>query len=363
MLIGIDTSRVTKPKLTGTEYYSVEIIKAMLALDKNDRFLLYAQRDPKPRLGEIDENVKIKVMPFPKFWSQVRLSWEMLIKKPDILFVPSHTVPLIHPKNTVVTLHDLGFKHYPELYSPKELVYHNWTMQFSAEKAKAIITPSEYTKKDLIETYGIDPAKITVVYHGINREEFEPKGKVVKEPYIFFIGRLEEKKNIVNMIKAFGLLRKEKRITHKLLLAGSPGFGYEKIQEEIGKLPADIKKDVVQLGYVDQKKYIEYLQKADVFLFATNFEGFGMPLLEAMAAQTPIVTSNISSMPEIAGRAAICVDPKKPLEIASAMSRIINSQKIKDDLIYRGRMRVRLFSWEKAAEETLGVIRKAGFKK
>src|SRR4030042_3477055 len=137
--MGSDTSRVTKPHLTGTEYYSIEIIKAMASLDETDDFLLYAQKDPSKHLGELPPNFKTKVMPFPRLWSQFRLSWEMLFKKPDVLFVPSHLVPLIHPKNTVVTLHDLGFKHFPDLYPPKELLYHNWGMNFSAKHAKKII--------------------------------------------------------------------------------------------------------------------------------------------------------------------------------------------------------------------------------
>jgi len=359
MLIGIDTSRTTKPKLTGTEYYSIEIIKALASLDINNRYLLYAQADPSKRLGELPENFKTKIMPFPRFWSQIRLSWEMLWNKPDVLFVPSHTVPLVHPKNTVVTLHDLGFKHFPELYSLKELVYHNWTMNFSATKAKEIITPSEFTKKDLVKTYAIDPAKIHVVYHGFDREMFVPNPAVKKKPYILFIGRIEEKKNIKNMIKAFELLRREKRITHQLILAGSPGFGYEGIKAEMDKLPEEIRKDVIELGYIDQKEYVRRLQEADIFLFTSFFEGFGMPIIEAFACETPVITSNVTSMPEIAGNAALTVDPRKPLEIAAALSRLINSPKLKEDLIFKGRMRARLFSWEKAAEETLEVIKKA----
>lgn len=356
MTIGIDSSRTTKPKLTGTEHYSVEIIRAMLAMDEQDRFILYAPKDPRKRLGPLPANAKVKIMPFGKLWSQVRLSWEMLYHKPDCLFVPSHTVPLIHPKNTVVTLHDLGFKHFPELYSPKELFYHNWTMKFSAEKAKRIIAPSEYTKNDLIKTYNLEPNKITVIYHGLNREKFQPRTKVAKKPYIFFIGRLEEKKNIIGMLRAYALLRKEKRIKHRFILAGSPGFGYEKIRRQIEQMPPDVRKDVIQLGYVDEAEYIKYLQEAEIFFFATFFEGFGLPLLEVMAAETPIVASNVTAMPEVAGKAAILVNPRNPLEMASALSRLINSKKARDTLIYRGRMRARLFSWEKAAQQTLEVI-------
>jgi glycosyltransferase involved in cell wall biosynthesis len=360
MLIGIDTSRTTKPKLTGTEYYSIEIIKNLAQVDQNNRYLLYAQFDPSKRLGPLPGNFRTKVMPFPRLWSQVRLSWEMFMRRPDVLFVPSHTVPVYHPKNTVVTLHDLGFKHFPELYSPKELMYHNWTMNFSANHAKEIITPSEFTRQDIIKTYSIDPSKIHVVWHGFDKDRFRPDPNVKKQPYILFIGRIEEKKNIRNMIKAYGLLRKEIKVAHKLVLAGSPGFGYEGIKEEIAKLPKEIQKDIVETGYISEVEYVKRLQEADIFLFTTNFEGFGMPIVEAFACGTPVVTSNVSSMPEIAGNAALLVDPKKPLQIAAALSKLINDSNLKKSLILKGRVRSGLFSWEKAAHQTLEVLQRAG---
>lgn len=359
MLIGIDTSRVTKEKLTGTEYYSIDIIRALAQIDSHNRYLLYAQRDPRPRLGALPDNFRTKVIPFPRLWSQVRLSWEMLFKKPDVLFVPSHTVPIIHPKNTVVTLHDLGFKHFPKLYPAEELAYHNWTMNFSANHAKEIITPSEFTRQDLIKTYSLDPHKIHIVWHGFDKEKFRPNPKIKKKPYILFIGRLEEKKNVRGMIEAYGILRKEPRIRHQLVLAGSPGFGYDKIKAEIEKLPKDVRKDILELGYITQEEYVHRLQEADIFLFTTFFEGFGMPIVEAFACGTPVVTSNIASMPEIAGNAAMVVDPRKPFDIASALSKLINNESLKKLYILKGRVRSGLFSWEKAARETLAVLEKS----
>lgn len=359
MTIGIDTSRTTKERLTGTEYYSVEIIKALSRLDLDNQYILYAQKDPSARLGQLGDNFSTKIMPFPKFWSQIRLSLEMIKKSPDVLFVPSHTVPIIHPKNTVVTLHDLGFKHFPELYSPTELFYHNWGMNFAANHAVEIIAPSEFTKKDLIKTYGIEPSRIHVVWHGFDKDLFKPNKNIKRKPYILFIGRLEEKKNILGMIRAYALLRKEKRITHQLVLAGAPGFGYENIVKEIESLPKNIAQDIVLTGYISQAEYIRRLQEAEIFLFTTFFEGFGMPLVEAMACETPIVASNTTSMPEIAGNAALFVDPNKPLEIAAALSKLINSEKLRSELSYRGRMRARQFSWDRAGRETLEVLKKA----
>lgn len=357
MTIGIDTSRVVKPHLTGTEYYSLKLIQAMSKIDESDRFILYAPENPLPRLGELGDNFKTKIMPFPKFWSQIRLSLEMFRHKPDVLFVPSHLVPLIHPQNTVVTLHDLGFKHFPELYPPHEIFYHNWGMNFSAKHAQKIIAISEFTKHDLMKTYGISPDKITVIYEGCNFDLFKPNPNTKKKPYIFYIGRLEEKKNVAGMIRAYGILRQEEKIKHQFILAGKPGFNYEKIEEEIKKLPADVQKDIIQLGYIDEKTYVKYLQEADVFFFCTHFEGFGLPIIEAMACGTPVVTSNVTSMPEIAGNAAICVDPKKPFEMAAALSKVINNSNIKQSMILKGRVRSKIFTWEACAKKTLEVLK------
>lgn len=358
MTIGIDTSRAVKPELTGTEYYSIELIKAISQIDQSNRFLLYSPKDTRKNLGILPSNFHTKVMPFPKLWSQVRLSFEMMTKKPDVLFVPSHLVPIIHPQNTVVTIHDLGFKHFPELYPPKELLYHNWGMNFSVRHSKKIITVSDFTKKDLLNTYNIEPNKIEVVWSGCDIERFSPDERVMKKEQIFYIGRLEEKKNIVNMIRAFAFLRQEKSIRHKLILAGKPGYGYDNILTEINKLPPEIRKDVIQLGYVSEETYIRTLRESEIFLFTTNFEGFGFPVIEAMATGIPVVASNTTSIPEIASNAALLVDPKKPLQIGAALSKIIHSPGLKKSLALKGRVRSKIFTWDKCARKTLEIIKK-----
>lgn len=357
MHIGIDTSRVTKERLTGTEYYSIELIKSFMRLNETDDFLLYAQKDPRPNLGPLPDNFQTKIMPFPKLWSQVRLSLEMIAHKPDVLFVPAHLVPIIHPKNTVVTIHDLGFKHFPDLYPPKELLYHNWGMNYSVGHAKKIIVDSEFTKKDLLQTYNLDPTKIEVIWLGVDLDKFKPDENIKKKPSILYIGRLEEKKNIVNMIRAYAYFRKEPRAIHQLVLAGAPGFGYENIQNEIKSLPKNIQKDIIQLGYISESEYIKRLREADIFLFCTHFEGFGFPVIEAMATGTPVIASNTTSIPEIAGNAAMLVNPDDPMAIGSALSRLVHSDSLKKSLILKGRVRARIFSWDSTGQKTLEVIK------
>ncbi len=361
MLIGIDASRTAKQFKTGTETYSTELIKQLSKIDPRNDYLLYTPRPIEEKLGELGPKFRYKILPFGKFWTQIRLSWEFLTHhKPDIFFVPAHTLPLVIPKKTVVTLHDLGFKHYPELYNPTDLFYHNWAMGHSVKHASHIITISEFSKKDILANFIIDPAKITVIYEGYNEVEFKPlkeKRKPAK-PYILFIGRLEEKKNIVGMIRAYGILRKEKAIKHRFILAGSPGFGYEKIQAEIAKLSPNVQRDIILPGYISQEKYVDLLKNADLLFFCTFFEGFGLPLLEAFASGVPVVASNRTSIPEVVSKAGILVNPEKPFEMAVALSRVINDAATRNALISKGLARASLFSWRKTAEKTLAVLEK-----
>ncbi|MCL5795286.1 MAG: glycosyltransferase family 4 protein [Patescibacteria group bacterium] len=365
MLIGIDASRATKEQKTGTEYYSEEIIYWLSRIDKKNKYVLYSPIEPKGKLAELPKNFSWKIMPFPKLWSQIRLSVELVFgsPKPDVIFEPAHTIPFIHPKNIVVTLHDLGFKYFPELYTPLERKYHNFCMDFSARKAKKIIAPSQYTKDDLLKTYKINPDKITVIHHGYNQEIYRPvkpmeiNPKIQKyAPYIFFIGRLEKKKNLLGILKTYQLLRKEQKIKHKLVLAGKRGYGYEEFDEEKNRLSKNIQNDIIELGYTPEDELSLWMKNADIFFFPTFFEGFGLPVIEAMACNVPVVASNNTSIPEITGSSALLINPHKPLEMAAALSKIINSQALKKSLQSKGLVRASMFSWEKAANKTLRVL-------
>jgi glycosyltransferase involved in cell wall biosynthesis len=359
MLIGIDASRTAKQLKTGTETYSSELIKALAKIDRRNYYILYSPKPLTNKLPDLPPNFQTKILPFGKLWTQIRLSWEFLLaKKPDVFFVPAHTLPLISPPKSVVTIHDLGFKHFPELYSATDLNYQSWALSHSLKHAAHIIAISQFTKKDICQYFAIDPAKISVIYEGYDEKIFRPV-KVRKnrpKPYILFIGRLEEKKNIVGMLRAYAILRKEKAIQHQFILAGSPGYGYEKIESELAKLPEEIKKDIILPGYVSQEEYVGLLKNADILFFCTFFEGFGLPPLEAMATGIPVVAANRTAIPEVCSKAALLVDPTQPLAMAAALSRVINNLGLRRALISKGLARAALFSWRKTAEQTLAVF-------
>lgn len=361
MRIGIDGSRSAKDTYTGTEYYSTKLIQTLMQIDCENQYILYTPKDLTPKLGNLPKNFTQNIIPFKKLWTQIRLSWEMIKDrdKLDVLFVPSHTIPLIHPRKTVVTIHDLGFMHFPQLYNQSELAYQKFGLKLAIRHATHIITPSLYTKKDIIRNFGLNPKKISVIYHGYNDEFYKPRlypKKEENEPYIFFVGRLEYKKNILGIIEAYEMLRREPKIRHKLVLAGKPGFGYEEYREFKKTLPEKVQKDIIELGYVPDNELAGWVKNADIFFFPSFFEGFGFPVIEAMASGIPVVTSKTTSLPEIAGSAALLVNPNKSFEMAVTLSKLINDKKLYKTLVSKGKVRASLFSWEKSASETLSVL-------
>jgi len=367
MLIGFDGSRIAKKFHTGTEIYALHILKELGKIDKKNQYLIYTPTDIKEKVGDNFSNFSYKIIPLPKLWTQFRLSWEILTQKnPDVLFIPSHTIPFVHPKKTVVTVHDLGFKYFPEIYSKIDMMYQNFGLNMAVKNASHIITISQNSKNDIIKFCNIKPEKISVIYHGYDKNLYYPlkdnekfSQKIINlKPYIFFIGRLEYKKNIVNILKTYIKLRENNKITHKLVLAGNPGFGYEDYKKLYNVLPQEIKNDIIELGYVSEKEKPDWMRNADVFYFPSLFEGFGFPILESMASGVPVVASNTTSLPEIAGGSALLFDPKKVNEMTDALQNVIINQKLKKELINKGITRASQFSWEKSAKQTLDILEK-----
>lgn len=358
MTIGIDASRAVKAVRTGTENYSWELIKRLIKLDQKNRFTLYAPHPPRetwPRSPRIEW----RLIPQGRLWSQLRLARELRRHPPEVLFIPSHVVPLMSHLPTVVTVHDLAYKFFPLSYSPLNRRYLSFSTGVSVAKAVRVIAPSQATKNDLLEEYQLPPEKIVVIHHGYNREIFRADRPIEKppleRPYILFVGRIEEKKNIRLLIEAFNLLAKEKK-TAKLVLSGSRGYGFERITATIQSLAENIRRRIILPGYLPQYDMVRYLGHASVFAFPSLYEGFGLPVLEAMAVGTPVTASNTSALPEIAGEAAILLPPTNPLSWAAAFSRILNTPKLALELKARGLKRVEQFSWERTAAETLAVI-------
>jgi glycosyltransferase involved in cell wall biosynthesis len=373
MIIGIDASRATAARRTGTENYSLHLVRELIALGEDHRFRLYFNQGPPP--GLVPEGAGWRVIGFPRLWTHLRLSWEMLVNSPDLLFVPSHVLPVIHPRRCVVTVHDLGYHHYPEAHTVFQNIYLRWSTRYNARAASRVVADSEATQRDLMHCYRIPEERIHVVYPG--RDEslapiVEPAALSrvrvrygLSDSYLLYVGTLHPRKNLVRLVQAFAvLLRSSFSIPEplssglQLVLAGQKGWLYDELFAQVREL--GLAERVVLTGYVPDADLPALLSGALAFVFPSLYEGFGLPVLEAMACATPVVCSNVSSLPEVAGDAALLVDPLDTESLAEAMGRIVTDEGLRGDLVERGFRQIRGFSWRRCAREILQILEEVG---
>ncbi len=394
MVIGIDASRANVRQRTGTEWYSLQIIRGLVEQDRSQRFVLYLKEEPRPELQHLGPHIELRILRWPPrfLWNIIRLSWEMIRRPPDVLFVPAHTIPLIHPQKTVVTLHDIGFERFPNLYSQtriggqtivgsilhllarlftlgrygnSELDYHRWSARFALSHARTIITVSEFSKREIADVYGVPKNQIAVVYHGFDQALYRrPSDKRITEiqrhfhlrrPYIVFTGRLEKKKNIVGLLQAFAHARHHLPEL-ELVLIGHEGLGWDEARIELRQHGLSNAAHV--LGWQPPEIAIPLLAGAAALVFLSQYEGFGMPLLEAFALGVPVVASASSALPEIGGAAPLFVQPNVPAEAGRAIVKIITSRSLRQHRIALGYEQVASFTWERAARTTLEILRR-----
>ncbi len=372
MLIGIDASRAFSKKRTGTENYSYNLIGALAKIDRKNKYRLYVREEANGASGtgeglELPENFEICQIPWPRLWTQVGLAWECFWRPPDVLFVPAHTLPIIRRPNlkTVVTIHDLGAEYLPGYHKFPNKIYLNKTTEYVVKHATRLIAVSCSTKKDLVEKLGADAESISVIYEGYNKNLFKPiKNDVlnntldtydIKRPYFLFVGTIQPRKNLVRLIEALNILIFQYP-NISLVLVGKRGWLVEDIYQAPKRLGIEL--NVRFLDYVPDKDLPAFYSSAQALVLPSLYEGFGLPILEAMACGCPVITSNTSSLPEVAGKAAILVNTTKVEEISKAMSDLLQNRDRRKRLIQQGFLQVKKFSWEKCARETLKVFEK-----
>jgi glycosyltransferase involved in cell wall biosynthesis len=370
-LIGIDASRAVLAQRTGTEHYSAALLRALAQLPeaRSREIVLYVNLSSKrkaiERLGfDLPAAWRVRAIPFPRLWTHARLSWEMLTRPPRTLFVPSHVVPLWHPRRTVVTVHDLGYLEYPQAHTRLSRLYLHFSTWFSAHAAGRVIAISEATKRDLVKRYGIKPGKIAVIYHGRD-PIFTPvtdKGKIentlarygITQPYFIHVGTLQPRKNLGVLVEAWDMLRAGMEQPPMLLLAGKRGWLYESLFES-----------VQSRGLGDLVKFADYVERDDLpalysgalaLTFPSLYEGFGLPALEAMSCGTPVLASTASSVPEVVGDAGILLDPKDAGVWADAVERVMRDDALRTELSRKGLGRAAQFTWERCARQTWSVV-------
>lgn len=376
--VGVDASRAFVNQKTGTENYSYQLIKALVKSECQFRFRLYV-RPPfsSSQFKVSNPDVEIVIIDRERYWTQIGLAGETWLNPPDLLFVPAHVVPFLKKPAVpvVVTVHDLRTEFLPQHESLLQRVYLSRYLEIvRARLAKQIIAVSESTRRDVIEKLGIDDKKVKVIYEGVDRERFhegikEERTKIkkvqekykIEGPYLLFVGTIQPRKNLVRLMEAFSRYLREKGDEQtkrmELVLAGGIGWNAEQIYATPTRL--NIQQRVKFIGYVDDDDLPYLYAGAEIFVFPSLYEGFGLPVLEAMAVGTPVITSNVSSLPEVGGEAAYYVDPESVSSIMNGLSRVMTQSELRQKMIDRGYQQVKKFSWEQAARETCEVFQRA----
>ncbi|HLD27615.1 MAG TPA: glycosyltransferase family 1 protein, partial [Patescibacteria group bacterium] len=318
MLIGVDASRANRPQRSGVEWYAYHLIKKLAEIDSNNQYLLYSDSRLRPDLMPANGNFRERLLrwPFSRLWTLGRLSLEILSHKPDLLFVPSHTFPLVSGKKNVITWHDLGYERYPETYTAWELASLKQGAKRAFKLADKIITISNFTKGEMVELHKIDPDRIEVIYLGCNHERWQKatpealrellKMMEINLPYFVYVGRLSLRKNLIGLIRIYNRFREIHREPHNLILVGSQSTFQNEIDAEIQASP--FKKEIKKLGWLPMEQLPILVSGAVASLYPSFYEGFGLPVIEAMATGTPVLTSTSGSLPEIVGNAGLLAD-------------------------------------------------------
>lgn len=362
-VIGIDASRALSAAPTGTEGYSYHLIRALAPLLAPDAALrLYFRACPELEIAPGADSI---VIPFPRLWTHGRLSWEMLRHPPDVLFVPAHVLPLIRPRHTLVTVHDLGYRYFPETHPPRQRRYLDWSTRWNARVASHILADSRATQDALVQAYGVDSDKITVVYPG-----YDPDLAPVQEPrrlgevrkrysipgdYLLFLGRIQPRKNLLRLVEAFGQVLPQRPNLH-LVLAGPTGWLGEPIATRVRELR--LASHVHFPGYIDAVDKAALISGAQVFAYPSLYEGFGFPVLEAQACGTPLLASATSSLPEVVGDGGLLVDPLSVTAIAAGLQRLLEENALRHRLVEAGFRNLARFSWPAAAAQVAEILRR-----
>ncbi|MFZ1395942.1 MAG: glycosyltransferase family 1 protein [Candidatus Promineifilaceae bacterium] len=366
LLIGIDASRTITGQRTGTEAYATFLLQALLPLAtaQGHQLRLYFNQPPPPDLFPQTAQIEHVVIPFPRLWTHLRLAAELHRRPPDAFFTPAHVIPLSYFGPSVATVHDLGYHHFPEAHPGRQLAYLRWSTRHNGRRARRVVADSQATKADLIQLDGIPAAKIDVIYPGVDPalQPVTDEGVItavfhkhaITPPYLLYLSTLQPRKNLVRLIQAYAA----SGLPHLLVLAGKPGWLSQPILDTISNLQSPISQKIVLTGFVDEADKAALLSGATAVLYPSLYEGFGFPVLEAQACGTAVLTATTSSLPEVAGDAALLVDPLNTAAIIQGMQRLVQDEAYRQELVQRGFENVKRFRWEETAVQLLQTLEK-----
>lgn len=372
IIFGIDASSANKDERTGVEQYAFELIEAMKQepLQSGESVFLYAPTPLVEPLSVLPTGWQARVLSWrlKRGWMQGRVSWELLRRPPSVLFVPAQALPILSfSTRLLTTVHDIGFHDIASKYDPAVRKRVAFATKRAIKHASRILTVSAFTKESLRKTFHIPEEKMVVTplaanfttFRRLNTQTIEPVLRELRigQTFFLFVGRLEKKKNVTTLIRAFELFKQTRGIgdPFELVLVGSPGYGYEEIKKYI-QLSAQ-KGYIRETGYIKDASVAALMNQAMALVFPSWYEGFGIPVLEAMACGTAVIASDIPALRGVAADAAVFVDPNAPEQWAKQMTYLAEHIESRDALIGKGTLRVSAFSWSQTAKQTWAVLR------
>lgn len=372
MLIGIDASRAVARQRTGTEAYAYYLIRALIpaASRRGHTLRLYYNAPPPPALFADDPGLENRAIPFSRLWTHIRLARELRQHPPDVFFTPAHVIPLaVRHVPCVATIHDMGYLHFSDAHPWRQLTYLRWSTRHNARVSARLVVDSLATQRDLTYFDKVAQEKIAVVYPGAD-PDLHPvadeaamtavlRKYAITPPYLLFVSTLQPRKNLIRLIEAFT----QAQTSHQLVLAGKVGWLAQPILDAVADhqrlLPSGAPA-IVLPGFVDDDDKAALISGATAVLYPSLYEGFGFPVLEAQACGAPVLCANTSSLPEVAGEAALLVDPLDTAAIRDGIDRLVRDPLLRAELVEAGLENVKRFTWEETAVRILDVLEEAG---
>lgn len=368
MIIGIDGNEANVTNRVGISEYAFQVLTKLYEFrreNKNEHsYTIYLKTEPLEVLPQVTPWWKYKVIKPSKLWTQIGMPLHLstTFKKPDVFLSLTHYLPRITKAPSVVSVMDLSYIHFPETFKQKDLYQLTKWTEYSVKKATKIITISQSSKDDIIKYYKIPEKKVKVIHLGLKDISMEKASKDLSEfnitkKFILFVGTLQPRKNIARLIEAYAMLPQEIKKEHQLVIIGKKGWLYEEILESPKKFV--VEEDVIFLDYVTDEDLPMFYKNAEIYVLPSLYEGFGLPILEAMRYGCPVATSNVSSLPEAGGDAAIYFDPENPKDISDTIKKVLSDSELARKMIEKGNIHYKKFTWEKAAQEVLKVVEEA----
>lgn len=362
MRIAVNTRLLLKGKLEGIGWFTHQVLERMVRNHPEHEFFFFFDRPYDESFIFASNVTPVVVHPQARhpvlFYLWFEWSVPVLLRKYkiDLFLSPDGFMSLSTSVPTCLVVHDLAFEHYPEHYVFSQRFYWRHYSPLFARKATRVVTVSSFSKNDIITRYGVPADRIDVVHNGAHTEykvlSYEEKLAVKQEytdgcEYFIFAGAIHPRKNIVNLLKAFAAFKKHQRSNMKLVIVGRPAWKYAEVEELRNTMA--YKDDVKWVGYMNIDKLSLLMGAAYALVYASLFEGFGIPILEAMQCGVPVIVSNTSSMPEVAGDAGLLVDPTEPGDIAEKMHLLYKDEVLRAKLIKNAAKQVLFFDWDKSA--------------